>query len=136
MLAAQHGAAQVHLHDAIPIVGVHLGHGTLPLDAGVVHQDVDLAEVIEHAPHQPRDARLLGDVGGYRQDAASRRLDLRRRVVQLALRAARDGDVRAGARQRVGHRPPEPLAAAGDQRHLPRQIEPAHDSSAKVSPTP
>src|SRR6478735_6726872 len=61
-LAHQEGALEVHPHDGVPVVLGQLEQQVVAGDAGVVHQDVDTPELVEHASHGCLDGGTVGDV--------------------------------------------------------------------------
>ena len=75
---------------------------TDPLDAGVVHQDVDRAEFGLGALQQARPVGAVGHVadGGDRRDAEC--FDLGAHLLEVALRPRRERQVRSLLRQRAG----------------------------------
>ena len=124
VLAAQHRPAQVDLQHAIPVLGAHLGHCFDPFDAGIVDQNIDLAEAIDDLLHHGADAVLIGDITTHAEDLPAVLAQFSGYLIQIGLRAAGDRHVRTGARQRTGNRTSQPLAAARDHGHLCRQIKP------------
>ena len=93
------------------------------VDAGVVDEDVDAAEIAGDALGHGGDGGLVGDVGGDgdRLGAASRQLG--DRGVRLRLVAADDRDRGAGFGQSAGHAEPDAAIAAGDDGDLAAEIE-------------
>ena len=57
-LGHEEGARQVDRDDLLPVLVGHLGHGPVDGDAGVVHQDVDPAVVVDHLAQHP--AAVIG----------------------------------------------------------------------------
>ena len=83
--------------------------------AGVVHQDVDLADRLHHLRVGALQVGGRGDVAGHGADLArADRIDLRAGLFERTRAPREDRDVGAGLR--IGKRggQPKPLAAAGD----------------------
>ena len=80
------------------------------------------AASLDHAA----DAPLVSHVELERDDAAAHAFDFRLKRLQRIQRAAGDGEIGAGARERPGKRLSEPTARAGDDRDLSGQIKWVH----------
>ncbi len=93
------------------------------IDAGIVDEDVDPAELAADALDHTGDGDLVGDVGddGYRLDASVAQIGDRR--IRLRLVASDDGDASACLRQAARHAEPDTAIAAGDDRDLAAEIE-------------
>ena len=122
-LRAQEGAGEVGVDDAVPFLEIERVRGLADVDAGIVDEDVDPAELAADALDHARDRGLVGDVGGDRDrlDAAPRELGDRR--VRFLLVAPDDRDAGAGVRQPARHAEPDAAIAAGDDRDLAFEIE-------------
>jgi hypothetical protein len=97
--------------------------GFADVDAGIVDEDVDPAELAPDALDHRGHRRFVGDIGhdGYRPDAAASEIGDGR--IRLGLVAADHGDVGAGIRQAARHAEPDATVAAGDDRDLAAEIE-------------
>ena len=85
------GALQIHLHHLVELRVGHLERGTLrDVGAGVVHQNVDLAELARGAIHQALQIFEPPDVAGDGKDAAGQRAKLARDLIERLLLAAAD----------------------------------------------
>src|SRR5439155_1300296 len=102
--------------------------------AGVVDEDVDLAEAVVGRIDQPFELVPVADMAGNGQGlAAGRRLHLlgyRLAVVELA---AGDDHVGPGGRQAEHDLLPEPPAAAGDESDAAGEVEFSHAAYARTS---
>lgn len=90
-LAEVEDSAQVHVHDHIPLLRADLHQLERLRDAGVVDQDVDLAERLEGSLARPLAAVAVGHVAGEAAVPGSQpvRGALRRILVQIHDRNAR-----------------------------------------------
>ena len=61
-LGHEEGAGQVDRDDLLPVLVGHLGHGPVDGDAGVVHQDVDPALLVDHLEQHPTAVIGIADV--------------------------------------------------------------------------
>src|SRR5207249_4761943 len=119
--ATVEGAREVHVHHEAPVRCGHLGERRDLGDARVVDHDVEPAELADGARHQRLDLGVARDVRGHDQGAPTRRLDASRGLLEVFLRARRQGHVGAGPGERDGDRPTEPPAGAGDDGDLVRE---------------
>ena len=99
------------------------------LDAGVVDQDVEPAELVDRLGDRGLPAGVVGDVEVHEAVALAERLgDLRPEVVlQVG-----DHDLGAGGGQRPGHALAEALGASGDEGLAAGQVEFGHGCSSVV----
>jgi hypothetical protein len=122
-LGAQPGAAQVHIDEACPLVVGQLQERHDRLDAGVVHQDVDRAEVGRRRLEHPFDVRALRHIALHGDGAAA----------VGALQGVRglggpievdvvDGDARPALRQHVGDAAADAAARPGDEGPFSREV--------------
>ena len=93
------------------------------IDAGIVDEDVDPAELAGDAAGHGGDRFLVGDVGRDRDRRGAALLELRDRFRRLGLVAAHHRDRRAGLRKPLGHAEPDAAIAAGDDGYLAGEIE-------------
>ena len=93
------------------------------VDAGIVDEDIDAAEIAGDALGHGGDCGLVGDVGGHgdRPSATSRQFGDRGGRFRLV--AADDCDGSACLRKAAGHAEPDAAIAAGDDRDLAVEIE-------------
>src|SRR6185437_15143282 len=96
------------------------------VDAGIVDQDIDAAELASDTLDHAADGFLVGDIGcnGDRADAACRQIS--NRGLRLVLVAAGYGNVGAGIRKPVSHAEPDAAIASRDDGDLAFQIERFH----------
>jgi hypothetical protein len=73
--------------------------------------------------HKDHVLSLVGHVAAQREHGRAERFEHGQRGPVLVLAGAPDGDARAGRGQCLGHAEPDPAVAAGDERHLPREVE-------------
>ncbi len=90
--------------------------------AGVVHPDRKAAKLGDHAFRELLDRISLRDVGGNGQGASPERADLGSHRIQIRRVPRGNGHIRAGLGE--GDSPTDPLASAGNDRHLAIQAEP------------
>ena len=55
--------AQVRSHDLVPLCNRNILRPTGYVDAGVIHEDIQPAEVLDGALNQSFDLRFIGDIG-------------------------------------------------------------------------
>jgi hypothetical protein len=124
---------QVGAQHIVPVRALHRHHQPVAGDAGVVHQDLDLAEALEHRFGAGLDRLLAGYIQRKRRRLAAGRLNLRHCLGQLDLIPRRQRHGGASPRQFQRARPPDSLRSAGHQRNSSLQIchmslvNPAHN---------
>src|SRR4051812_7381161 len=120
LVRAPPGPVDVGLERALPLFGVDLErfvHGRLR--AGVVHEDVDLPELVDGVSHDPARLILLLHVAAQRDRAPPLGLDERPGVARvLVLGQVGDRHVGALLRERDADRPPDARIAARYERDL------------------
>jgi hypothetical protein len=89
--------------------------------AGVVHEHVDVTQLLARAIDHRLDVGGAGHVAFHGQHPAAQRLDLLRDLLRIEDVQVRDGDVRARLRHREHDAAPDPAASARDDRHLARK---------------
>jgi hypothetical protein len=125
-------AAHVEVHHLVPgLEGVVLG-GCAPGGAGVVDEDVDLAEPLHRLVRDALDLFGLARVGGDPARVDALVLQVRGGFLEVACLARGQQDLGAGFAQRLGDLQPEAARAAGDQRRLAGQVEQCLDRCAHV----
>ena len=130
VLDAERRAEEVDVEHLADLVGLDLGEQAGDLDAGVVDQDVEAAEVLDGLADRPLPAVVAGDVEG--DEAVLLAETLGDRAAGLLLEVG-DDDGGAGVGQRLGHPLAEPLGPSGDQGLAAGQFEHAHgDSSGRL----
>lgn len=60
---AQERPPWVDPDDPVPLLGARLGEGYRVDHAGVVHEDIEAAQLLEHPPHEPLYPRFVRHVG-------------------------------------------------------------------------
>ena len=140
-LRAQEHAFQVHVDRELPFLDGALLQGLVLRRtehvAGVVDEDVDLAELGEHRVDHRLDLRFESHVALDPECPAARRLgDIRGGFLRVGEFAAGDRHVGARLGQGQGHVVAEVSGPAGDNRHLPGQIEQVHDVHGSITLAP
>ena len=96
-------------------------------NAGRIHQDIDLAELLQHHVMQRLHRGAIEHVAGCAKSAPAPRFDLRRNKVHL-LAASRAGNhVRTRVRQAQRNGMPKPRGSTGDDGHPAVQIKKLHN---------
>src|SRR5216683_2112858 len=122
-LRAQKGAGQVHVEHPPPILHGHGRDGRDPGAAGVVHEDVDRAELGLRALDHRTDVVGAGDVTAEAKRADPQRRELRGRLGAAFGVACAEHHVRTHLRERCRHLPSEAAASAGDDGDPPAKVE-------------
>ena len=121
---AQHDAGQVHGDQPVPFVERGLLDALADEDAGIVHQHVELAELLDRGVHGGGPARLAGDVERDVERLAARRLDLLRRLPAALVEHVADRHLGAGAGHQLGRRAADAARRARQERDL--AVQPVH----------
>jgi hypothetical protein len=108
---------------AVPLSDIERVRWLADIDAGIVDEDVDPAELAGDAADHGGDRFLVGDVGGDRNRLGAALLKLRDRSGRLGFVAAHHRDRRAGFCQSPGHAKPDAAIAARDDGYLAGEIE-------------
>ena len=113
---------QVHAHHGVPVLGHDVRHRRQPAQSGgVVHQDVQPAEPVEHAgANRVQPGAVLQVQRQQRRSAACRAYGVVR-LLQPALGARHQHDMRAAAAQLDGRSRADAAAGARHQGHQPGQ---------------
>jgi hypothetical protein len=120
---AHHGG-EVHLDVAVPDLVGDLIDGLRVVDAGVVDEDVDLAEPLLGFDGQGFDGGTVRHVGHHPFDFHAQAFaDLRGGGFEFIGVAAGDEDIRARLGETACHRLAKTFAAAGDESCFAREIE-------------
>ena len=98
------------------------GRGT-PGGAGIVDQDIDVAEALQRFRYQRRDSRLLRQIGGNRAGVDAARLEMGHRFIEIGLLARRQNDFRALLAQSFGNLQTQPARSASHERGLPGKVK-------------
>src|SRR5439155_15690670 len=116
-------AAQVRVEHEVPVGPRDIGRLLAHVAAGVVDEDVDLAERLVRGVRHLPDAGFIVHIQRQRNGAASHRFDLALKRAQRFERPAGDRHIGAGVCERSRERLPEAAAGARDDRDAPAQIE-------------
>ena len=119
MLTGEVDRAQIHIGDAVPVLGGDLERGFAELKPGGGDEDVEAAKGFQGAVDGVAGSVEIGDIGFDGEGADAVGFDGRAGFVQVVERAAGYGDIGAGLRERDGHGAAEAAAAAGNERGLP-----------------
>jgi hypothetical protein len=107
LLRAEEYAAEVRVHHLVPLLGGHFLKRRQRIDAGVVHQDRDRAELRLDIGNQRPDSIGVGDVGLHRQGPAAVTLDFPRDRCGAGLPVAEmHRNIRTGLAETVRILPP------------------------------
>jgi hypothetical protein len=117
-------ALEVDAHDVVEVVLAHVEEHPVAQEAGVVHEDVEPAPLLEAAPDHGERVVPIGDVAAVGHRVATRSADLvDHRVGRARLTLTRERepevvhhDLHALPRQRERVRPTEAAPRAGDER--------------------
>ena len=129
-LRAEEGAAQVHVEDEVEVLLAHVEQRLVAQDAGVVHQHVDVAVLVQRGPDQAVRAFARRDAVVIRGRLAARRFDVGDGLVShlAALAAAMavrpeivHHHLRAFVREGERVLAADAAAGSGDDRDLPLQ---------------
>ena len=115
-LAHQEGALEVHVDHRVPVVLTELEQQVVPGDAGVVHQDVQSTELLEHAVDSRLDGGTVGDVAPD-ADGLGRATELTRGGLGLLLVQVEYGDSGTLLGEPLGGSRADPSCSTGDDRH-------------------
>jgi len=125
--AEAHGGHQLQIEVLLPGGVVHLAERGGRRRARVVDEHVHAAEARQHGAHERLHVGQLGDVGRLRQHLGAGGFANRLGgALEHVLPTRADGHARALAREPFPARPPQPLAASGDDRHLAAESELQH----------
>ena len=114
--ATKKRAAQVGVENGIPVVPGHIERRLANVAAGVVDQDIDLAEVRLDGRHRSLNAGMIAHVQIDRKCLSAERLNFRGERRQGPLVAAGDGQIGPGAGQRARKILAQATAGTGHQR--------------------
>jgi hypothetical protein len=131
-IAAQERAGQVGVDDAVPFLKRKRLRGFADIDAGVVDENVDAAELAADALDHGCNSRFVGDVGRHGNGPGAKPFDAGDRRGRLRLIAPDDRDRGSSFRQPARHAKSDAAIAAGHDRNLAAEIEKfaVHGSSA------
>src|SRR5690606_37447020 len=122
-LGEEEGAAQVDAQDVVEILFVGVEKGSVLLDAGVVHQDIEAAHLLDGLRHQPPTIGHRADIGGDETGAPAQRAHLRQ---GLSRRSALLAAIEHDSGTLFGQPPRDPeayaMGAAGHQGDLVAQF--------------
>ena len=95
-------AAQIRVEDFIPVGPCDVGSRLADVAAGVVHQHVDAAELVNRVGDSAVDAFLLANVERDSGHATARGAELLHERIERSGRAAGDDEVRPGSGEHAG----------------------------------
>src|SRR6266446_7284699 len=137
LASAEELPAEVHADDRVPLLERHLLEGCVPLEAGVVDEDVHRAEVLDGALEQILDLPLARPVRALGESAASRLRDLADHLDCGVLPVPIvHHDVGPRGAQREGDGAPDAGACAGDDGFLAVQRSDRGHSRAPLRDPP
>ena len=120
-LGGEHHAPGVDGEHPIPLFRAHLGQGEIGVDAGVVHQDVDLCEALQNAIARFAKGARIAHVGAHAEQALpAHKVPLR--LVEPFLVDVEDGNPRASPQKQGRNRPTDTAGGAGHHGHLPLEL--------------
>ena len=122
---AAHEAEHVDVEDALPLVHRHPVRRTEHRDPGVVHQQVDGAELRNRGRRQRVDVGVARDVAAHRETPASERGDRGGGLTQALLVDVGDHDVGAAACQFERGAAPDPAGTTRDHCRRPLDLHAA-----------
>ena len=125
-------AVQVDVDDLPELLGRLLGRRDRGADAGVVHQDVDPAELLHRQRDQVGAGLGVGDVGGHRQRAAAGALHEGGGVGEAVDPPGAEREVRASLGQALRERDPQAAGGAGDDGDPAVEAEHVSDGHAVI----
>src|SRR5207247_6760287 len=137
-LGAQEWAGGIHRQEPVPVLQRGLLHRRRVADAGVVHEDVHVAEPGLRLAGEGAYAFWVGDVARDRPRPPSGRAELRGDGLEAVRGPGRHDHGRARLGERAGHGQPDTPAAARDdgapscERHRPSSASPA---SSRIAPS-
>jgi len=114
-------AREVHVHHDAPVRRGQLGERRDLGDARVVDHDVEAAQLADGARHERLDLGVDRDVRGNNEGASARRLHAPCGLLEVPLRARREGHVGTGPGECHGDRAPEPAGGTGDDGNPARE---------------
>ena len=113
------GAPEIDGQDPLP-GGNSVEQAAARLDAGIVHQHVDLAEAVEHRGFEPAQVIAAGHVGGDRQGFAPRPCQRMGSGVEPFARQVGQRHLQAHGSEAFGGGEADTGCAAGDDRDISR----------------
>jgi len=122
-LRAQERAGEIGPDDAIPFLEIERVRGFADVDAGVVDENVDPAELPPDALDHGGDRGLVGDISGDGYRFGAGLFEFSDRRGRLRFVAPDDCDAGAGFRQSPRHAKAYAAIAAGDDSDLAAEIE-------------
>ena len=122
MLTHKEQALQTHVQHKVPLLFGQVGHGLANGDARIIMQNVDASELLYNGRNCGGDALLAGDIALEKSRLPSGVPHLLRLFFRLVAHI-HNGDCRAVGGQQLRHAQSNTRAAAGDDGHLPGQIQ-------------
>src|SRR5271170_262905 len=117
LLDAEICGGKVSLQDGVPVSALHAHDELVAGDAGVIDQDVDLAELADGGLDGGLDLPFVGDVEGKGRGLAACGGDLVHQIIQLVLITRGYGYCCAGAREFQCAGSSDALRCSGDERY-------------------
>ena len=124
-LHQKHRPPQVHTERLVPPIDGEGTHRFGECIGGVVHHDVDTAELLDGGPHQVLQGFDIARVRRYAQRPAAQGAQMLGRLGARFRFAACDNHIGACAGITFGERSPDPTGAPGDDGRTPREVEQA-----------
>src|SRR5579884_213446 len=135
-LRAKEEPLEVGVEDLVPLLLGHLERGAPDVDAGVVDENVDAAELRGGGGHRPPDRRDIADVQLDGETVPACFLDLAADSVQGAEHPPGDDEIGARPGEARGDAAAQAAPGARDDRHLPVQPERVHRRSLLLRTAP
>lgn len=106
---------------AVPFLGADIADIRIgPLESGIVHEDIELAEVFQALPHKMAAVIIARNIAWKDDGLASRLINPARGLIgALVFTQIGNRDIGAFARESDGDRPADAGIGTGDQCHLP-----------------
>lgn len=118
MLGAQPGPFQIDREDTLPFRFRHRRGVEIGVDARVVHQDIESAELLPRCGDGPLDIRLASDIAAHEEDARVGAAERRLHSLSALLVDVEQGDTSPFVVELLDDSAANALRAAGDHGNL------------------